>query len=251
MPERRWPAVAGALLLAVGLAGFLASRGELAAAREGLLSTVVVVGGLVLLGLPYVARTVGELRGERLERIRSEERAELAAQVHDSVLQTLALIQKAADDPREVSRLARSQERELRTWLYRPAASALTFGTGLEQAAAEVEESHGVPVEVVVVGDAPRDERLSALTSAAREAMVNAAKHAGAPQVQVYAEVEPTEVTVFVRDRGRGFDPEAVPAGRFGLAESVVGRVTRAGGSARVRSAPGEGTEVRLQVPRG
>ncbi|HEU0103629.1 MAG TPA: PspC domain-containing protein [Mycobacteriales bacterium] len=248
---RRWPAVAGALLLALGLAGFLGSRGELAAAREGLLSTVVVVGGLVLLGLPWVVRTVNDLRAERVGRIRSQERAELAAQVHDSVLQTLALIQKAADDPREVARLARSSERELRSWLYRPEPVTLTFGGALEQAAVEVEEVHGVPVEVVVVGDAPHDERLGALVSAAREAVVNAAKHSGAPLVQVYAEVEPVQVTVFVRDRGRGFDPEAVPADRYGLSESVAGRVARAGGLSRVRSAPGEGTEVRLQVPRG
>ncbi len=250
-PGRRWPVVVGTALLAAGLAGFLASRGELRAARDGLLSTVVVVGGLVLLGLPWVVRTTTDLRGERRERIRSHERAELAAQVHDSVLQTLALIQKAADDPREVGRLARSQERELRGWLYRPATAALTFAAALERAAAEVEEAHGVPVEVVVVGDAPRDERLSALTSAVREAVVNASKHAGAPLVQVYAEVEPDHVTVYVRDRGCGFDVVAVPADRFGLAESVVGRVERAGGEARVRSAPGEGTEIRLQVPRG
>ena len=247
---QRWPAVAGVVLLAVGMAGFLGSRGELRAAREGLLSTVVVVGGLVLVALPWVVRTVTDLSAERIGRIRSQERAELAAQVHDSVLQTLALIQKAADDPREVARLARSSERELRSWLYRPAPVTLTFGGALEQAAAEVEELHGVPVEVVVVGDAPRDERLSALVSAAREAVVNAAKHAGAPQVQVYAEVEPALATVFVRDRGLGFDPDAVPADRYGLSESVVGRVTRAGGQARVRSAPGEGTEIRLEVPR-
>ena len=248
---RRWPALVGALLLAVGMVGFLSSRGELRAARDGLLSTVVVVGGLVLLALPWVVRTVTDLRGERRERIRSQERAELAAQVHDSVLQTLALIQKAADDPREVSRLARSSERELRSWLYRPAPATLTFRGALEQAAAEVEEAHGVPVEVVVVGDAARDERLSAVVSAAREALVNAAKHAGAPLVQVYAEVEPAQVTVFVRDRGVGFDPAQVRTDRYGLSESVVGRMVRAGGEARVRSAPGEGTEVRLEVPRG
>ena len=121
----------------------------------------------------------------------------------------------------------------------------------LEQAAAEVEEAHGTPVEVVCVGDAPHDGALTALTAAAREAVVNAAKHSGAPTVRVYAEVEPEQVTVFVRDRGRGFDPDAVPADRFGLAESVLGRVRRAGGTATVRSAPGEGTEVALVVGRG
>lgn len=249
-PSLLWRSVGGAVLLAIGLGGFLASRGDLQAAREGLLSTAVVVGGLVLLGLPWVTRTLTDLREERRERIRVQERADLSAQVHDSVLQTLALIQRAADDPREVARLARSQERELRSWLYRPTA-ATSFGAGLEKAAAEVEEQLGVRVEVVVVGDVPSGEGLTALTAAAREAVVNAAKHAGVALVEVYAEVEDARVTVFVRDRGTGFDAAAVPADRYGLAESVVGRVTRAGGTATVRTAPGEGTEVRLELPRG
>ena len=243
---------AGVVLVVAGLTGFLAARGELRAAREGLLSTAVVVGGLALLVAPWASRTVADLRAERLERIRSQERAELAAQVHDSVLQTLALIQASAGDAREVARLARSQERELRGWLYRPAAGPVPMLSAvLEQGAAEVEESHGVPVEVVHVGDVPHDGAVVALAAAAREAVVNAAKHSGAALVQVYAEVEEDEVTVFVRDRGRGFDPGAVPADRYGLAESVVGRVERAGGSAAVRSAPGEGTEVRMAVRRG
>jgi signal transduction histidine kinase len=192
-----------------------------------------------------------DLRDERRERIRSQERAEVAAHVHDSVLQTLALIQKAADDPREVSRLARSQERELRGWLYRPAThSGGQFAAALESAAAEVEEAHRVAVEVVVVGDCPVDARAGALVAAAREAMVNAAKHAGVAQVQVYAEVEADRLAVFVRDRGAGFDPTQVPADRLGLAQSVVGRMERNGGTAQVRSEPGSGTEVRLEMPR-
>jgi signal transduction histidine kinase len=165
------------------------------------------------------------------------------------VLQTLALIQKAADDPREVTRLARGQERELRGWLYRPA-GPVAFAASLEQAAAEVEEAHRTPVEVVVVGDCPTDARVGALVAAAREAMVNAAKHAGTPQVRVFAEVEPDRVTVFVRDRGIGFDPATVGADRYGLAQSVVGRMERNGGTARIRSTPGEGTEIQLEVPR-
>jgi signal transduction histidine kinase len=193
-----------------------------------------------------------DLRNERRERIRSQERAEVAAHVHDSVLQTLALIQKAADDPREVTRLARGQERELRGWLYRPPPDAqVAFAAALEQAAAEVEEAHRTPVEVVVVGDCSSDPRLEALVAAAREAIVNAAKHSGAAQVRVYAEVEDDRVTVFVRDRGAGFDPAAVGADRYGLAQSVVGRMQRHGGTVEVRSEPGEGTEVRLEVARG
>jgi signal transduction histidine kinase len=246
---------AGALLLAVGLAGFLAARGELGAARDGLASTLVVVIGLGVLTAPFWLRMTADLRAERRERIRSQERAEVAAHVHDSVLQTLALIQKAAEDPREVTRLARVQERELRGWLYRPAGSTASadvqFAAALEQAAAEVEEAHRTPVEVVVVGDCPAGAGIGALVAAAREAMVNAAKHSGAAQVQVYAEVEPSQVAVFVRDRGSGFDPALVPADRYGLAQSVIGRMERNGGRAEVRSAPGEGTEVRLEVPRG
>ncbi|MCU1673549.1 MAG: putative signal transduction histidine kinase, partial [Frankiales bacterium] len=242
----------GALQLVAGLGGFLARRGELGAAREGLVSTAVVVLGLTVLTAPFWLRMTADLRVERRERIRSQERAEVAAHVHDSVLQTLALIQKAADDPREVTRLARVQERELRGWLYRPQGRPdTTLSAALEQAAAEVEEAHRTPVEVVVVGDCAVDERLGALVAATREAVVNAAKHSGADQVRVYAEVEEDRVAVFVRDRGRGFDPAAVGADRYGLAESVVGRMARNGGSAEVRSTPGEGTEVRLEVARG
>jgi signal transduction histidine kinase len=246
--------VGGAVLVVVGIAGFLATRGELQQAREGLLSTVAVVVGLAVLSGPWWFRMAGDLRHERRERIRVQERAELAAHVHDSVLQTLALIRKAADDPREVSRLARSQERELRSWLYAPpsaepgAADLDTLSGALERAAAEVEEAHGVAVEVVVVGDCPTGPHVTALVAAAREALVNAAKHAGVDTVQVYAEVGGGKVEVFVKDRGSGFDPAAVPADRYGLAQSVVGRMERHGGRAVVRTAPGQGTEVRLEV---
>ena len=242
--------LAGAALLAAGLAGFLATRGQLGEARQGLVFTVVVVLGLAVLTAPFWLRLTGDLRDERRERIRSQERAEVAAHVHDSVLQTLTLIQKAADDPKEVSRLARSQERELRGWLYRsPGDAGGQFAAALEQAAAEVEETHRVAVDIVVVGDRAADARAGAVVAAAREAMVNAAKHSGVDRVQVYAEVEPERLVVFVRDRGAGFDPALVPADRFGLSQSVVGRMERNGGSAQVRSAPGEGTEVRLEAP--
>ena len=157
-PGRRRPlgALAGTALVGVGLLGFLATRGELQRAREGLLSTVLVVAGVALLSAPWWVRTAQDLRAERRERIRSQERAELAAHVHDSVLQTLALIRKASDDPREVQRLARTQERELRAWLYPPAAAeGTTLAGALQAAVAEVEEAHGLTVEAVVVGDAP------------------------------------------------------------------------------------------------
>ncbi|MDT7571604.1 MAG: hypothetical protein QOE05_1778 [Actinomycetota bacterium] len=242
--------LAGAALLAAGLAGFLATRGQLGEARQGLVFTVVVVLGLAVLTAPFWLRLTSDLRDERRERIRSQERAEVAAHVHDSVLQTLTLIQKAADDPREVARLARSQERELRGWLYKPAGQdGGQLAAALEQAAAEVEEAHRVAVELVVVGDRPVDARAGAVVAAAREAMVNAAKHSGVDRLQVYAEVEDDRLVVFVRDRGAGFDPAQVPADRFGIAQSVIGRMERNGGTARVRSAPGEGTEVQLEAP--
>ena len=199
-----------------------------------------------------MARTARELADERRERIRSQERAELAAHVHDSVVQTLTLIQRNADDPREVTRLARAEERALRQWLYRPgAAQPGSFQAALEAAAADVEDVHGGAVEVVVVGDATIDERLAALVQAAREAMVNAAKYASdAGPVSVYAEVDPEQVQVFVRDRGPGFDLDAVPEDRLGVRQSIIGRMQRHGGRAEVVTSPGAGAEVRLSMPR-
>ena len=261
--QRRWwtggrgalPRLAlGALLLVGGGAGFLAATDELEAAREGIVAIVVVLAGTALIFGPWWLRLVTELTEERRERIRSQERAELAAHVHDSVLQTLTLIQRRAADPRDVQRLARAQERELRAWLYGPpvpeAVPGARLGAALEAVAAEVEDLHDVRIDVVTVGDADVDERLHAVVLAAREAMVNAAKFSGEPSLAVYAEVEPERVTVFVRDTGAGFDPTDVPADRRGVAESIVGRVDRAGGTAAVRSTPGTGTEIELTVPR-
>jgi signal transduction histidine kinase len=241
----------GAALIVAGAVGFIASRGQLEVARRGLLSTVIVVAGLVLLSSPWWFAMTTDLRTERRERIRSQERAEVAAHLHDSVLQTLALIQKAASSPAEVRRLARSQERELRTWLYagRPPEGSLTGA--LRALAAEAEETHRVPVDLVTVGDLELDERSTALIGATREAVLNAARHSGAASIDVFAEVEPTLVTVFVRDRGKGFAPAKVPADRHGISGSIEGRMKRHGGSATVRSAKGDGTEVRLELPRG
>ena len=267
------------------MAGFLAANNELRQAQDGLLAIVVVVTGLALVSGPWWIRLVGELRAERRARIREQERAEIAAHVHDSVLQTLALIQKGAQDPREVARLARRQERELRAWLYRPltaggqsgavggavggadgAASrevggpanglggasgspSARLGGALEAVAANVEEQYGTPIEVVLVGDCPLDERLTSAVQAAREAMVNAVKHSGADSIAVYAEAELDQVTVFVRDRGSGFLPASVAADRAGIRESVVGRMERHGGTAVIHSSPGNGTEIELSLP--
>ncbi|HEX4811301.1 MAG TPA: ATP-binding protein, partial [Nonomuraea sp.] len=192
-----------------------------------------------------------ELQLERRERIRQEERAEVAAMVHDSVLHTLTLIQRVAHDPREVTRLARSQERELRNWLYQPAQDAdATVAAAVRRIAAEEEDAHGVPIEVVCVGDLDIDAqgRLAAMLKAARQAMVNAAKYSESSSISVYAEVEGEEVTIFVKDRGKGFDLDAVPLDRMGIRESIIGRMERHGGTARVRTELGEGTEVMLTM---
>ena len=216
-----------------------------------ILAVLVVVVALTLILAPWWLRLVRGLTAERAERIRSQERAELAAHLHDSVLQTLALVQKRAGDPRAVANLARRQERELRAWLDggRPDPGE-SLASALEAAAAEVEETHGVPIDVVAVGDAPVDERATALVAAAREALVNAAKFAGGAPVQLYAEVGEDRTEVFVRDRGPGFDPAAVPDDRRGLRESIYGRMDRHGGRAVVHSSPGAGTEVELVIER-
>jgi signal transduction histidine kinase len=245
------PAAAGAALVVAAALVFLWLNDALAPARDVILAVVVVVVALTLILAPWWLRLVRGLAAERAERIRSQERAELAAHLHDSVLQTLALVQRRAGDPREVAALARRQERELRAWLAggRPEPADSLAGS-LEAAAAEVEETHGVPVEVVAVGDAPLDERGAALVAAAREALVNAAKFAGAEPVSLYAEVGPDRAEVFVRDRGPGFDLAAVPQDRRGVRESIVGRMRRHGGRAQVHTAPGGGTEVELVMER-
>jgi signal transduction histidine kinase len=193
---------------------------------------------------------------EREARALAEERAQMAAHVHDSVLQTLALIQRSADDPQNVVRLARSQERELRAWLFEGLApgsiseDATMLAEGVALLQRHVEADHGITVQVVLVGDCDLTDGLRALLDAAREATVNAAKWSGAPQVSVYAEVEPHAVMLYVRDRGRGFEPENVPHDRQGIAQSIKGRMARYGGTVVIRSSPGEGTEVELSMPR-
>jgi len=217
--------------------------------------TLLIAAIIVLLG-PWWLRIARDLLAERQARIRAEERADMASRVHDSVLQTLALIQRRAADPQQVVSLARAQERELRSWLFdgRPPGSldglATTVADGIRVIQQEVEAQHGIVVEAISVGDCDLDSDLNALLAAAREATVNAAKWSGASSVSLFAEVEPDAVSVFVRDRGRGFDPDAVPADRKGLAESVRARMARRGGSATIRSTPGQGTEVVLTMPR-
>ena len=237
--------LAALVLFAVQTGG----SGQLGVARDVVIAGVLGVGGLALMVGPWAFRLVGDLSEERAARVRSQERADMAAHLHDSVLQTLALIQKHATDGRTVATLARAQERDLRSWLYGAQPPPDTsVASALRAAAAEVEDGHGVPVEVVTVGDAPVSERLHPLVLAAREAMVNAARHSGADRVDVYAECRDQGTEVFVRDRGHGYDEGAVPEDRLGVRNSIVDRMRRHGGTATIRTGPGQGTEVRLDM---
>ncbi len=246
--------LAGVLLIS-GLALLLRGHAgaELLRPLGGLILVVAAI--MVLLG-PWWLRIARDVVVERQARVRAEERADMATRVHDSVLQTLALIQRNASEPQQVVKLARAQERELRSWLFDGQApgsvrgAALTLASGVRLIQQEVEAAYGVTVEAITVGDCELDDDLDAVLAAAREATVNAAKWSGASEVSLFAEAEPAEVSLFVRDRGCGFDPAAVPGDRKGLAESVFARMRRRGGSATVRSAPGEGTEVSLHMPR-
>ena len=253
--------LAGIALVTSGIAVFLRNQGNLGQWRFALLAAAATLVGVAVLTVPWWLRLIRTLGEERRARIRTEERAEIAAHLHDSVLQTLALIQQQSDSAREVRRLARSQERELRSWLYGSHGyghttraggdgAAPSFAATLHDAAGEVEDTYAVSMQVVVVGDCALEEPLPALVQASREAMVNAAKHAGITEVSVYAEVESGQVHVFVRDRGAGFDPAAVAADRHGLADSIHGRMHRHGGTVALRTAPGQGTEVQLAVGR-
>jgi signal transduction histidine kinase len=264
----RWSSVglalAGTALVVVGVAAFLAAHDALAQARAGALSILAVLVGVVLVAGPWLLRLWRDLAQERRQRIRAEERSAVAAHVHDSVLQTLALLQARAGDPAAVRRLARRQERDLRSWLYgaddtgsdpagfgptRPGGAA-TLGSELRRLCAEIEDDTEINVEVVVVGDTTVDDRTRGLLAATREAVLNAAKSSGAPEVALYAEADGGQVAVWIRDRGRGFDPDAVGADRHGIRDSIHGRMHQLGGSSRIRSAVGSGCEVELVLPR-
>jgi len=240
----------GAVLLVGAITLFSVASGDWAAARNVGLAAILCFIGLGFIVGPWLFRLSSDLSEERAERIRSQERADVAAHLHDSVLQTLALIQKSAQDPTTVARLARAQERDLRSWLFdSTGGDPTTFAAALRTIAGEVDDAYGVPVEVVCVGDPSVSERLRPIVLATREAVVNAARHSGAAKVDVYAEATPDRVEVFVRDRGTGFDPEAVAGDRHGLRDSIIDRMERHGGSATIKSGPGEGTEVRLHLP--
>ncbi len=243
--------IAGAVLIVLAVVLFALGEGRVSDLGGVLLAAAIGFLGLAIVIGPWVLRLAGDLTAERAERVRTQERADMAAHLHDSVLQTLALIQKNAHDSNLVARLARSQERDLRAWLFEgESKDSDTLAGAMRTIAAEVEDHHGVDVDLVCVGDCPFTERLRAVVAATREALVNAAKHAGTGKVDVYVEVSPSAVEVFVRDRGVGFEPAEVPEDRMGVRGSIVDRMERHGGSSEIRSTPGEGTEVRLRLPR-
>lgn len=240
---------AGLLLVLLGLLTLSLQQVRWSDVRTLTLAFVFALAGVTLVVGPWVSKLVTDLATERAERVRSQERADVAAHLHDSVLQTLAMIQRSAADPEAVAQLARSQERDLRNWLYEPDREGTVAGA-IRQAAAEIEDAHRVKVDAVVVGDAPLTEA-AAVVAAAREAMVNAARHSGGSDVSVYVEITDDAVEVFVRDRGQGFDVDAIPADRHGVRDSIIDRMERHGGSAEIVSTVGEGTNVRLRQPRG
>ena len=249
-PPAPWRLIAGVVLMVAGVSAFFGTVSAFDQFGTVLLAISVTTAGFVLVFGPWMWRMAGDLATERRERIRSEERADMAAHLHDSVLQTLALIQRS-DDPKRMVTLARAQERELRSWLYGsgdPGEPRRLEGA-LRAAADRVERDHDIPVDVVVVGDCPVTDDIGALVLASAEAMSNAACHSGAGSVSVYGEVGDDRVEVWIADQGRGFDPATVSGDRHGIRESIVGRMERHGGKAAI-SADADGTEVHLAMDR-
>ncbi|WP_454811129.1 PspC domain-containing protein [Paenarthrobacter nitroguajacolicus] len=239
---------AGLALVVAGVLVMVSGSGSWEQTWLALLASVAVLGGVALVLLPWGLKFWKDLETERAGRVRETERAEIAAHLHDSVLQTLALIQRRAGSEQDVIRLARAQERELRSWLFSdPAKESGLLADRIKAVAAEVEDSHGHAVEVVTVGDTDMTDRHEALVQAAREAMLNAARHGGGT-VSVYLESTAGSTEIFIKDRGPGFDPDAVPDDRLGVKESIIGRMKRHGGTAVINSSS-DGTEVRLALP--
>jgi signal transduction histidine kinase len=227
----------------------LVTRGEsFSAVWDALLAAVAVLVGALIIAAPWALRLWGDLRREQVAAARATERADIAAHLHDSVLQTLALIQRQSNDGAAVTRLARAQERELRSWLYAgPQGSQSTLAAAVTEVAHDVEDLQGVPIDLVVTGDRAYEPHGAALAQAMREALLNAVRHGGTP-VTAYVEIGPTGVEAFVRDRGAGFDLDAVPDDRLGVRQSILGRMERHGGTAQVRRRD-DGTEVELRLP--
>lgn len=244
-----WVRVALGSGLAVAGILVIVTRGQsITAVWDALLAAIAVLVGALIIAAPWALRLWGDLRREQVAAARATERADIAAHLHDSVLQTLALIQRQSGDAAAVTRLARAQERELRSWLYAgPTGSQSTLAAAVTEVAHDVEDLHGVAIDLVVTGDRPYEPHGAALAQAMREALLNAVRHGGTP-VTAYVEIGPTGVEAFVRDRGDGFDVDAVPADRLGVRQSILGRMERHGGTARLRRRD-DGTEVELRLP--
>jgi signal transduction histidine kinase/phage shock protein PspC (stress-responsive transcriptional regulator) len=245
-----WARLAGALALVVVGIVLLISQGRGPASVVWAVGAgLAVLAGVALVLAPWWLRMIRALGDERAATARESERADIAAHLHDSVLQTLAVIRARADDPDTVRRLARAQERELREWLYADrAAQGTSAAAAFREIAGEVEDTTGVEVGIVIVGDVAPTPALEALVSATREALLNAARH-GAPPVSLYVEVTDQAVEAFVKDRGPGFSVDQIAPDRLGVRESILGRVRRQGGTARIISSPGTGAEIRLSMP--
>jgi signal transduction histidine kinase len=247
--------VVSVVFILVGVANLSRVSRQPGEAAGVVVGATALVLGLIILFAPWWIGTVRGLSNERRARVRAQERADMAAHVHDSVLQTLSLIQRSADNPVEVARLVRMQERDLRSWLVDPESFGMATDppTTLAESALEieheVEDSYAVGVDVVIVGDCQLDPAVQALLGAGREAAVNAAKWSEAASVKIYIEVEPEQITMFVRDLGKGFDSAEVPSDRQGIAGSIIERMARHGGRATIRSSAGTGTEVELVLP--
>ena len=242
---------AGVVLLIAGVASLANLTGGLGSVGASLSAIAVVIGGLAMFGAPALGRILRELDEERSTRIREDERAKVSAHLHDSVLQSLVLIQRS-DNPRQMANLARRQERELRAWLYGdvPIGDPTTLHGAIEVLTTEIEADHDTRIEAVIVGDQPLDDASRALIAALREATVNAARHADVDRIDIFVEADDTELTGFVRDTGIGFDPATVPSDRHGINDSIIGRVERVGGTAVIETNLGVGTEVEIRIPR-
>ena len=253
--RRRWfgwlRVVLGVVLVALAVTIAVATQTGIEDLPKSLAVGAVALLGVAAVVAPWAFRTRSQLTAARERQLLADARADMAAHLHDSVLQTLALIQRQSDDPKAVAALARKQERELRQWLYGETRDDSTLHSAITAAASEIEDERGVPIDVVVVGDdVPVDGSLDAMARAAREAMLNAAKHSGADRVDVYVEGTDHSVEIFIRDRGKGFDPGTIDESRMGIRGSIIDRMTRNGGRAHIRSSPGEGTEIRLETQR-
>ncbi|RBP99890.1 ATP-binding protein [Bifidobacterium xylocopae] len=241
-------ALAAGLILAA-LASYVFPTFPSREAWQMMALALAVLAAVAVMLTPWAHALLLRLSSEQAGKERQEERADMAAHLHDGVLQTLALIQLNADDPQTVFTLARGQERDLRNWLYQERApTERSVSSGLKEIAAEVEDAHGKPIDVVTVGDALPSAQTDALLNATRQALVNAVTHGGEP-ISAYCETGKGKVEVFVRDHGDGFDPESIPPDRLGIRQSIIGRIERRGGTVEIVSRPRWGTEVRMHMP--